>query len=382
MNKKGAQSKRETSPKRFRFIERPEFYLVYLLFYIAVWFFKAPTGKDIIAIIIAILIFLPIYYAAFTKASLKFIPHMIAMEIIGFALIPFHGANGVFHVYACCQAAYQRPLRVALIMFGVLALLYGGVSFIAKVNLIEIGLNIFIGFIIGVGVLASAEQLEYQKLKEQAFELDRKMVANDERERIARDLHDVLGHTLTMVALKSQIVEKLLDSDPEKAKEELKNIHETARHALKDVRDTVADMSITSLEKELEHARTALKTAMIGLTVHGEVPALTEHQSKMLGLCLRELVTNIIRHADAKSAEIFFIQEEKNINIVVKDNGGVQNYQEGTGFAGVRYRVSDIGGQVEVVVKDGLVVKVSVPVAKEGSKINLKQKPMGSEALV
>ena len=124
-----------------------------------------------------------------------------------------------------------------------------------------------------------------------------------ERERIARDLHDLLGHTLSLITLKAELARKLVDRDPQRAKQEMQDVEHTSRAALADVREAISGYRGQGLAAELLRARQTLETA--GITVDceaSEVP-LSPAQETVLALALREAVTNVVRHAQAQTLQ-------------------------------------------------------------------------------
>ncbi|UUZ82832.1 sensor histidine kinase [Paenibacillus sp. P26] len=150
-----------------------------------------------------------------------------------------------------------------------------------------------------------------------------RLVQNEERERISRDLHDTLGHTLSLITLKSELAEKLIPKHPERAVQEVKDIQTTARTALKQVRELVSGMNAVSLSDEIRHAGQILAAAGIELEAQGpfgEVEASPLIQN-ILGLCLREAVTNVVRHSRAPRCIVTLTAEPDRLSLSVRDNG-------------------------------------------------------------
>ncbi len=166
-----------------------------------------------------------------------------------------------------------------------------------------------------------------------------------ERERIARDLHDVLGHTLSLIAIKSELAERLLASDPERTGRELAEIQATARRALTEVRQTVSGYRSQGLEAEMQQAAAALAAA--GVTVvsrPASLPRLPAQQEASLSLIVREAVTNIVRHAGAHSCTLALHADAHATVLEVCDDGRGCTGLEGNGLRGMRERVRDLGG--------------------------------------
>ena len=165
-----------------------------------------------------------------------------------------------------------------------------------------------------------------------------------ERERVARDVHDVLGHSLTALSIKAELAGRLLDVDPERARAELASIQETARQALSEVRATVGGLRASNLEAELDAAPRVLVDAGIETTVLGEVADTDPRHRALLAWVLREAVTNVVRHAGARSVVIELGQR----GLSVTDDGAGISRPEGNGLRGMRERVADAGGTLTV----------------------------------
>ena len=179
-----------------------------------------------------------------------------------------------------------------------------------------------------------------------------------ERERVARDVHDVLGHSLTALSVKAELAARLVDVDPERAKAELESIQATARQALAEVRATVGGLRAGNLEAELAAAPLVLADAGITTTVRGEVSDTDPRHRTLLAWVLRESVTNVVRHARAQSVVI----ELGPHGITVTDDGAGVSGPEGNGLRGMRERVSGAGGTLGVApAAPGTRIEVTLP---------------------
>jgi two-component system, NarL family, sensor histidine kinase DesK len=179
-----------------------------------------------------------------------------------------------------------------------------------------------------------------------------------ERERVARDVHDVLGHSLTALSVKAELAARLVDLDPARAKEELESIQATARQALAEVRATVGGLRAGNLEAELAAAPRVLADAGIATTVRGAVADTDPRHRALLAWVLRESVTNVVRHARADSVVI----ELGPHGITVTDDGAGVSGPEGNGLRGMRERVSGAGGTLGVVpATPGTRIEVAIP---------------------
>ncbi|WP_420911012.1 sensor histidine kinase [Lysinibacillus fusiformis] len=222
------------------------------------------------------------------------------------------------------------------------------------------------------------ENLEGQL--ETANERIAELIVFEERQRIARDLHDTLGQKLSMIGLKSDLASRLIERDPQQALVEIKDIRQTASIALKEVRELVSDMRTAKFEDELMRISQILKAAEMEFVFEGDknalqVPPLVEN---VLSMCLKEAVNNVVKHSGATKCEIAFHQNFKEVYLVVRDNGqGItkkQAWKTGNGLKGMRERLEFINGSFKIESVDGTTLSVTIPVAitHQSVKENLK----------
>lgn len=210
----------------------------------------------------------------------------------------------------------------------------------------------------------------------EANEQIRDLVKREERQRIARDLHDTLGHTLSLITLKGQLVEKLIVKNPERACLEAKEITQTSRTALKQLRELISDMRMITVEEELEQVKVILQAASISLEVQQETStdALSPLEQNIVGICVREAVTNVVKHSKATGCTITLFEEQGKLIVQVKDNGiGLQKNHDGNGILGMRERLALIDGVLQLSdIHDGTMLTIHVPIVirtgKEGAR--------------
>jgi two-component system, NarL family, sensor histidine kinase DesK len=175
----------------------------------------------------------------------------------------------------------------------------------------------------------------------------------EERLRLARDLHDLLGHTLSMITLKSELARHLVKEEPERCAQELAEIERVARKSLREVREAVAGYRHPQLSSELEGARQLLSAALIDAQIEPLPEALPPEISAVLAWTVREGVTNVIRHSRAQHCLIRLTQENGRVGAEVINDGGAHARAEsasglpGSGLAGLRERVTALGGRLE-----------------------------------
>lgn len=198
-------------------------------------------------------------------------------------------------------------------------------------------------------------------------------IQEEERQRIARDLHDTLGQTLTMIKLKSELAAKWVDKDPVQAKAEMKDILATSRTALKQVRELVSDMKFISLASEVERSRKVLHTVGIGLEMEerGKPPLLSSVEETMLAMSLREAVTNIVKHSQASLCKIRIETTEEAYTVMVTDNGvGLIRTEHGNGLQSMKERMQALHGTLTVHSPPGggTVISMQLPLHRQGKE--------------
>ncbi|HEY0808014.1 MAG TPA: sensor histidine kinase, partial [Pseudonocardiaceae bacterium] len=186
-----------------------------------------------------------------------------------------------------------------------------------------------------------------RELRQARVELAR-LAVTEERLRFARDLHDLLGHSLTTIALKSQLARRLAEPGSAVASE-VADIEAVTQQALGEVRDAVTGYRNRSLAEELDTARATLSAAGIDVTVRLDSPPLPAELDTLLGWVVREGTTNVLRHSRASACEFRLSRNGTTVSMAVDDNGvGVSTTPgSGNGLAGLAERVSGAGGRLD-----------------------------------
>jgi two-component system, NarL family, sensor histidine kinase DesK len=209
------------------------------------------------------------------------------------------------------------------------------------------------------------EQLEL--LLEDANKKIAELVKQEERQRIARDLHDTLGQKLSLIGLKSDLAARLIAKDPDRAKDELKDVQQTARTALNEVRKMVSQMRGIRLKEELIRVKQLLKAAQIEF-IYEEKTKLSNVSlflENILSMCLKEAVNNVVKHSQASLCKITLEQTSNEICIMVHDNGiGMDQEKEvdkGSGLIGMKERLEFVNGILKIDSVEGTTVTIKVP---------------------
>ncbi|GAA5035567.1 sensor histidine kinase [Terrabacter aeriphilus] len=276
---------------------------------------------------------------ATTRRAVGILALLLACTV-GSALII--GANSLgFLPFVVAFAMFALPIPAA-IGVGVVATFVAGAAAVVtdpgegtwSVAIIVFAVGVMTG---GVRVVSDRGE-EYERLS-------RDLAIVEERERVARDVHDVLGHSLTVVTVKAELAERLVDLDPERAKAELAEIQALSRQALAEIRATVGGLRVARLGDELASARTALSGAGIEGHVPDDPSAVDPRHRTVLAWVLREATTNVVRHSDADACWV----ELASNRLVVRDDGrGLGERPEGNGIRGLRERVEAAGGRIAI----------------------------------
>lgn len=213
-------------------------------------------------------------------------------------------------------------------------------------------LPLLIGFVPVVVVVAVVTAvirlLNDRQVAHRAF--NDELALHAERDRVARDVHDVLGHSLTVISVKAELAERLLDDDPQRSRAELADIQSLSRQALAEVRATVSGLRVARLDEELTDAQSALAGAGIDATLPRDASVVDPRHRIVLAWVLREAVTNVVRHSQATRCAV----ELGAAFLRVSDDGrGLGTSNPGNGLTGVRERVAAAGGTLALRADEG-----------------------------
>lgn len=193
------------------------------------------------------------------------------------------------------------------------------------------------------------------------------LVKQEERQRIARDLHDTLGQKLSLIGLKSDLAGKLVYKNPTRAQSEIRDIQQTARTALKEVREMVTQMRGARLDEEMHRVTQILGAAGIELHVEGDyrltdTNLLTEN---VLSMCLKEAVNNVVKHSKAQHCLISFMSASTEFTVTVADDGvGMAVWPgsyRGNGLRGMKERLEFVNGSMKLASDRGTELTITVP---------------------
>ncbi|MEH6932536.1 sensor histidine kinase [Bacillus sp. JJ783] len=361
--------------KRFEFFPKhmgffPYMWLVYLLF--PIYHLTQASGWKL-GIGSGMLVLFIITYRQLYFVNKTFILWACIQMVLIFLFALFYNAFMIFFGFFTASAMGFAPSKkVFRLLWGLLIVMLGAFTFVNFNQLTTTSLvNIVPMFILMLLTPFGMRNFNQKKmLKNQLNEANEQikdLVKREERQRIARDLHDTLGHTLSLITLKSQLVEKLIVKNPERASMEAKEITQTSRTALKQLRELISDMRMITVEEELEQIKEILQAANIELEIKQEASSslLSPIEQNILGMCLREAVTNVVKHSKASRCTVSVLESQGELILTVEDNGiGLEDQNhDGNGIRGMKERIALIDGFVELnTINPGTLLTVKVPV--------------------
>lgn len=324
-------------------------WLVYFAFFFVEWYFR-PVGPIELGLGLAtVAAFLVLYFSAYRRAGAAALWHIAAIVALGATWSWTNAGASVLFIYAAAFAHLVGPPRKAVWVVLGIAVFAALIAPLARPEPFYWMPGVFISIVIGLANIFFAEQgRKNAELKLGQAEIKR-LARIAERERIARDLHDVLGHTLSMIAVKSELAERLIDRDGDRAREEIRSMGESARKALADVREAISGYQQQTLDDTLEHMCLSLRAADIDphldIADGIDLPARTQ---AMLALVIREAVTNIIRHSDARRCRLTLKPVDGEVRLAINDDGGGRIRMDGNGIQGMRARIESLGGRLSI----------------------------------
>jgi two-component system sensor histidine kinase DesK len=307
---------------------------------------------------------------------------IVATFTLGLVTFPWNQGGSTFFIYAACFIPFLIvSVKKVLALFLAICLVILGEGYLFTLNsphsFFHIGwantmIAVFLVTVIGSGNIFFAQQKRADCQLRAAQEENVTLAAVAERERIARDLHDVLGHTLSVIVLKAELAGRLLNhptnADPVRAAAEIADVERITRTALADVREAIGGYRSQGLAAEIEAAQRILDAAGVQLIVDSASATsagLSAAEETVLALALREAVTNIVRHAQATTCRLRFITESGRRRLVVEDNGRHPLAREGNGLRGMRERVESLGGQLSLERDRGTRILIDLPLRIE-----------------
>ena len=293
--------------------------------------------------------FLILYQMANMRSQRQIGYYAAAMAALGYAVMPWNHSGGVtYAIYACAYFAFFGSVRQSVAGIASTIAVFALWSQWQQWPWVATIMMAMIAASVGAGNLFY--RISSQKDAELRLSHDevRRLAATAERERIGRDLHDLLGHTLSLITLKSELANKLFDRDVVAAKREMLDVERVARDALAQVRRAVTGIRAAGLVAELASAKLLLESDGVHLGYELTDVGLPVDVETVLAMTVREAVTNIQRHARATRAQVTLSRAGRQALLSIADNGRGGAIVPGNGLSGMRERLAAIGAELRV----------------------------------
>jgi len=361
----------------------PYIFLIYIGF--PVYYLMKETGIKQLIGYGMVLLFLVSYRQLYFYIGKRKFTFWLAIQLgIIFLLSTFYSLNHIFlgffpanfiGWYHNKTVFYRGLISLAVIeIFPFVVHVFRTGSFFSPQELLYFVPFLIIMLISPFGIRSMNRRMELEKQLDKANKQIEELVKREERVRIARDLHDTLGHTLSLLTLKSQLVQRLIAVDPDRARLETREMEVTSRAALKQVRELVSDMRSATIMEQLVQVQQILRAA--GITYHydgpAEFPAISPFTQNIIAMCIREAATNVVKHSRAGHCSLSIDLSNGKITITVRDDGmGVAKEKPfGNGLKGMQERLALVDGLLSLSNHNGAVLDISVPIIKkEGAAV-------------
>lgn len=341
-------------------------YLINLVFFLLPLFYANYSPLQIGLLLAAMALFIGCYYWGYHTPPPQMWRPVLAMAAIAAVVTPWNPGSIAMFAYCGFFIGFScRPAMAIAAVGSLLALLallqywcqFDGPYFLAYGSVLLLGITLF-------GYLERLRQVNLWQ-KQQSQEEITQLAQMVERERIARDLHDIMGHSLSSIILKADLANALLKAQrPEQAQQHLTELAQIARDSLSQVRQTVSGYKHKGLLAEVSGLAQRLREHGFAVQLSGEVPKLAAREESALILVLTELVTNILRHSKGDSCTISFTEDAAGWTCQVCDNGQVQQLGFGNGLTGVRERLDALQARLEYKLDQGCQLQIWLPKGK------------------
>jgi two-component system sensor histidine kinase DesK len=337
------------------------------------WIFLWPllARQSFLGVILPTLISVPIFiylhlctyfYGGPAHVRLRYV---IGEFLLGFALAPVNLSALGYLIFGFFGLAFTLPLRQAAGLILLAVLLYALETAILGHNFPTLMSVMVPGVLLGITAVYTAYTAQQQTQLRRSNEEILRLATLSERERIGRDLHDLLGHTLSVIALKSELARKLVDRDVDAARNEIGEVERVARDALSQVRTAISGIRSTALAAEISAATALLQAHGLSVTCESEPVQLPLAAETALALSLREAATNVRRHSGARGVSICVRREASTVVVEVADDGRGGRIVPGNGLNGMRERLDCVGGTLTLSPnkEGGTLLRATVPIA-------------------
>lgn len=326
----------------------PYAYLVYVAFFVIVLFIRSWPAWLWVAHGAGLAAFFVLYFYGYWVQGARLVAVGLAIAALGVAFAPVNAGASSFFIYGGAFLGEVSPARRAAWWVGGLTVFVAVYAWAASLPpWVWAPALVFTPMVGGLNIHHAEIRRRDARLRLAQDEVQR-LATVAERDRIARDLHDLLGHSLSVIVLKAELASRLAEHHPARAIEEIRDVERVSREALAEVRKAVRGYRNSGFRDELARAREALDAAGVALEADVAPVPLPPVEDHTLALVLREAVTNIVRHAGASRCAVALSVTAGGIALVIEDDGVGARAPSGEGIAGMRARVQQLGGAVTV----------------------------------
>jgi len=345
------------------FLERPWIWLIFSLYYfVPVYYMNLDTPRYIF-LIGAYLAFVILYLWATTLKTHQMWKPILAIMAIALIVTPISPGSSSIFPYIGFLIGFSYSTRTYLVLLGTSIV---GIIALHFYYLYPVPFFAFpaISGIVTISLWGYIERIRLSSRVRwlQSREEIQQLAVIAERERIARDLHDILGHTLSSIALKAELAEKLLKQEKkEDAQQHVAELHKIARESLSLVRQTVSGYKHRGLSGEVIQLCDKLRQNGFSVDINGEIPTLSPRAETALILALTELTTNVLRHSNGNHCQLSFAVSSDNVTISMQDNGCTRSITPGNGLNGIQERLHALAGDISAHINNGCRFDISLP---------------------
>lgn len=314
-------------------------------------------------------LFLVLYAKTFLASRRMSKYYALALAALGLMLLPWYPSGTSYFIYGCVLLRDGKvSLRRYLFQLALLNSCFLAIASLVGYPWQMMVMMPFLTFVIGTIITVERVNQEKDAALQLSHDEVRRLAATAERERIGRDLHDLLGHTLSLITLKLELSRKLFDRDAEAARREVEEAEKVARHALAEVRSAVTGIRATDLAAELASVRLLLESSRVRLDYQLPTMSLPVEIERGLSLIMREAATNIARHAQASQASMIVSVDAGQVRLDIADNGRGGINEDGNGLSGMRERARAMGGCLSIDSPRGHGTRLSITVPQAQSR--------------
>lgn len=347
------------------FLEKPWIWLIFSLYYFVPIYYsytETPTN-EFVFLIAAYVAFVALFLWGAKLAGNQAWKPIVGITLLFLLVSPLSPAGSNFSPYIGFLIGFNYAARKYLILMCVYVAGIIGMELYFDYPVPLFALPALTGFI-AISLWGHIERMRFAHRANwmQSRQEIEQLAVIAERERIARDLHDILGHTLSSIALKAELAEKQLKQQKiQEVGDHLADLHRVARESLSLVRQTVSGYKHRGLTGEVIQLCEKLRQQGFSVDLNGEIPTFKPKAETAVILALTELTTNVLRHSNGNHCKLSFHVTGPQVVITMQDNGCIKSITPGNGLKGIQERLQDIAGDISAQIANGARFDITLP---------------------